>query len=77
MRINKMITEGKARWSFIVFFQLILLVDDSLHILIFNNSQIQYFPKILDISLPKFFTLKTSEKSSKNSQIIIDLRTVT
>ena len=36
-----------------------------------------HFPKILNISPAKFYSLKTSEKSSKNLQIIIELRTVT
>ena len=41
------------------------------------NPQIQYFlhfPKIVNISLSKFYTLKTSEKSSENSQITKSLQ---
>ena len=40
-------------------------------------SNIFPFPQISNISHPKFYTLKTFEKSSKNSQIIIELKTVT
>ena len=40
----------------------------SLHILIFNNSQIQYFPVFPSLSNFYFYTLKTFEKSSKNSK---------
>ena len=46
----------------------------------FLQPQIQYFPffpKFSNISLPKFYTLETFEKSSKNWQTIIELKTVT
>ena len=55
----------------------------SLHILIFDNPQIQHFPVFpkFSKSLPLIITqnvhLKTFEKSSKNSQIIIEPKTLT
>ena len=58
----------------------LLSTNYSLHILTFNkppNPIFSHFPKRLNNSLPKLCTLKTSEKLSKNSQIIIELRTAT
>ena len=48
--------------------ELSLSTNYSLNILIFNNSQIQYFPVFPSLSNFYFYTLKTFEKSSKHSK---------